>query len=121
MLKNKIVKVRWVKPYATAHNHVAIGAVIAETNNYLVLRCKTYHFGDHVGGKKMKLHSEKYVSGIMEGAPVTRIVPWHRIEIIHELPSSTDWNCDAFVDESGFCWLNNEHRTVITRASERSE
>jgi hypothetical protein len=121
MLKNKIVKLRWVKPYPTAHNHVAIGSVINETANYLILRCKTYHFCDHVGGKKAKLRHEQYVGGIMEGLTATRIVPWRRIEIINELPPSTDWNCDAFVDEGGFCWLNNEHKTMITRASERSE
>ena len=121
MLKNKIVKVRWVKQYPTAHNHVAIGSVIAETDNYLVLRCKAYHFGDHIGGKKAKLCSGKYVGGIMESVTTTRIVPWHRIEVINELPPSTEWEGDAFVDESGFCYLNNGHKTVITRASERSE
>jgi hypothetical protein len=121
MLKNKIVRVRWVKPYPTAHNHVAIGEVIAETENYLSLRCKTYHFGDHVGGKKAKLRAEKYIGGIMEGVTATRIVPWHRIEIINELPASTDWDIDAFVDESGFCHLNDERKTAITRAPERNE
>ena len=121
MLKNKIVKVRWVKPYPTAHNHVTIGSVIAETDNYLILRCKAWHFGEHVGGKKAKLCPGKYVGGIMEGLTATRIVPWHRIEVINELPPTTDWDCDAFVDESGFCRLNNEHKTMITRASERSE
>lgn len=121
MLKNKIVKVRWVKQYPTAHNHVAIGSVIAETDNYLVLHCKAYHFGDHAGGKKAKLCPGKYVGGIMESAATTRIVPWHRIEIINELSPATDWNRDAFVDESGLCCLNNDHKTMITRASERSE
>jgi len=121
MLKNKIVRVRWVKQYPTAHNHIALGSVIADTDNYLVLQCKTYHFGDHVGCKKAKLCRGKYVGGIMESVSATRIVPWHRIEVINELPPTTDLDCDAFVDESGLCCLNNEHKTVITRATERSE
>lgn len=121
MLKNMIVKLRWVKQYPTAHNHVAVGSVIAENDNYLVLRCKTYHFGDHVGGKKAKLCPGKYVGGIMESATATRIVPWHRVEVINELPPTTDWDREAFVDESGFCCLDNDHKTMITRASERSE
>ncbi len=75
MLNNKIVRVHWAKPYPTAHNHVAIGLVIAETDNYLVLRRKTYHFGDHVGGKKAKLCPGKYVGGIMESVTATRIIP----------------------------------------------
>jgi len=57
----------------------------------------------------------------MESAATTRIVPWHRIEVINELSPTTDWDCNAFVDESGFCWLDNDHKTMITRASERSE
>ena len=121
MLKSKIVRVRWVKPYPSAHNHIAIGEVIAETNNYLVLLCKTYHFGDSVGGKKTRLRCGEYVQGVLEGEKATRIVPWHRIEIMHELPSSTDWQAEAFINESGACYLHNEHKTIITRTTERNE
>lgn len=120
MLKEKIIRVRWMKPYPTAHNHVAIGLVIAETNNYLVLNCKTYHFGANIGGRKVILRNDKYVGGVLVGENAIRVIPWHCIEVINELPPSTDWTADACVDESGLCFLNNEHKTVITRAPERN-
>ena len=121
MLKNKIVRIRWMKPYPTAHNHVAIGSVIDETDNYLVVLCKTYHFGDHIGGKKTKLITGKYINGVLEGDKATRIIPWHRIEILHELPSSTEWQTDTYTDESGLCYLNNKQKTVIARSPQDND
>ena len=50
-----------------------------------------------------------------------RMVPWHRIEVMHELPASTDWETDAYVNEAGICYLNNEYRTMVTRTTERNE
>jgi hypothetical protein len=118
MLKNKIVRVRWLKRYPTAHNHVAIGTVIDETDNYLVLLCKTYHFGDSVGGRQAKMAKGRYVNGILESGKATRIIPWHCIEIMHELPPATDWEANAYTDETGLCYLNNRQKTVITRLPE---
>ncbi len=121
MLKNKIVRIRWIKPYSTAHNHVAIGRVINATDNYLVVLCKTYHFGNNVGGKRAKMIVGKYVNGVLESDKATRIIPWHSIEIMHELPPSTEWETDTYTDESGLCYLNNEEKTVITRPPQVNE
>jgi len=121
MLKNKIIRIRWIKQYPTAHNHVAVGAVIDETDNYLVVLCKTYHFGDHIGGKRAKTIIGKYVNGVLEGEKATRIIPWHSIEIMHELPAATEWQTDAYVDESGLCYLNNRQKTIITRSLQVDE
>lgn len=115
MLTGKVVRIRWVKPYAEAHNHVAIGAVIGETPSYLVMLCKTYHFGSNIGSQKARLVPHKYVGGIVEGEKATRCIPWLRIEVIHELPDGTDWDVQAQVNETGSCVLLNKHRTVITR------
>ena len=115
MLKNKIVRIRWIKQYPTAHNHVAVGRVIHEADNYLVVLCKTYHFGDHIGGKRAKMIAGKYINGVLEGDKAPRIIPWHCIEIMHELPSSNEWETDAYTDEIGLCCLNNKHKTIITR------
>ena len=123
MLKNKIVRVRWVKPYPTAHNHVAVGTVMDETNNYLVLLCRMYHFGSNLGsgGKRAKMLKGQYVNGVLEGNKETRIIPWHCIEVMHELPTATDWEADAYTDESGYCYLNNKHKTDITRPLQVNE
>ena len=115
MLEGRVVKVRWVKSYPTAHNHVAIGNVLHETPEYLVLLCKTYHFGNNVGGRKTTLRKGETVGGINEGAKSVRIIPWGRIEVINELPADTNWDSVAHIDQSGLCFLFNEHKTVITR------
>jgi hypothetical protein len=119
MLVGKIVRIRWVKPYHEAHNHVAIGTVVSETANYLTVHCKTYHFGGSVGGRRARLAPDRYVSGIAEGEKAVRSVPWSRIEVINELPGDTDWDVEAQVNESGLCVLVNAHRTVVTRVHDR--
>lgn len=116
MLTGKVVRIRWVKPYPEAHNHVAIGDVLGETPYYLTLHCKTYHFGKNVGGRKARLVPHKYIGGVVEGEKNVRYVPWSRIEVINELPKDTDWDEHAQVDEDGSCVLSNKHKTVITRA-----
>jgi len=116
MLSGKVVRIRWVKMYPTAHNHVAVGSVIHETPHYLTLLCKTYHFGNSLGTKKAYLVPNSYVGGIIEGEKATRSIPWSQIEVINELPSETDWDVRAIVEESGLCVLANKHKTVVTRA-----
>jgi len=116
MLTGKVVKIRWVKPYADAHNHVAIGDVIQESPHYLTLLCKTYHFGNNIGGKKARLVPHRYVGGIVEGEKAIRSVPWSRIEVINELPEDTDWDVEAQVDERGLCIMSNKQKTVVTRS-----
>jgi len=116
MLSGKVVRIRWVKMYPAAHNHVAIGDVLFETPYYLTLLCKTYHFGHGVGTKKALLVPNSCVGGIVEGEKAIRSVPWSQIEVINELPSDTDWNVRALVEESGLCMLQNRHKTVVTRA-----
>ncbi len=113
MLTGKIVRVRWVKPYQEAHNHVAIGEVQGETPSYLLICCKTYHFGSAVGSGTVRLVSDRFVGGVVEGDRCVRAVPWSRIEVIHELPADTLWDVEALTDEAGCCWLNNKHKTAI--------
>jgi len=116
MLTGKIVRIRWVKPYHEAHNHVAIGEVLYDSPSYLTLRCKTYHFGSNVGGTKARLVPDRFVSGIVEGERATRSVPWSRIEVVNELPADTEWDVAANVNEVGLCVLANSYKTVVTRS-----
>ena len=116
MLAGKIVRVRWVKPYSDAHNHVALGKVLSETLHYLVLNCRTYHFGSNIGGQKACLVPHRYVGGIAEGEKSIRCIPWSRIEVIHALPDGTNWDAQAEINEDGTCFLINGHKTVVAQA-----
>jgi|SRR3989339_1026314 len=83
--KNKrIWKVRTVKDYPEAHNHLFIGQVLELTQSYVRLDCRTYHFGKAING----------IKDIRVGSRGIRILPWNRIELINELPSSFD-HCKA--------------------------
>ncbi len=115
MLTGKVVRIRWVKSYPEAHNHVAVGDVLDETPHYITLLCKTYHFGGNIGGRKGRLVPHKYVGGVVEGEKAVRSIPWSRIEVINELPEDTDWDVEAQVDEDGSCVLSNKRKTVVTR------
>ena len=92
MLKNKIVKVRFVKNYASAHNHIAVGRVVDECDHYLLLDCRTIHFG-----KVVRNHSR-----IEHGAKAQRALPWHRIEVLHVLDDEVDWASDLAIDDDGY-------------------
>jgi len=116
MLSGKVVRVRWVKMYPSAHNHVAIGDVLQETPYYLTLLCKTYHFGHGSGTQRAFLVPNVCVGGIVGGEKAIRSIPWSQIEVINELPPETDWDVRALVEDTGLCLLENEQKTIITRA-----
>jgi hypothetical protein len=73
--KQLVWKVRAVKDYADAHNHVFVGQVMGVTANYIRLKCKTFHYGRRINSKK----------DVREGGYELRIIPWHRVEVINEL------------------------------------
>ncbi len=77
----KIWKVRTVKNYPEAHNHLFIGHVLELTQSYVRLDCRTYHFS----------RATNSIKDIRTGGKGIRILPWHRIELVNELPSSFNW------------------------------
>ena len=117
-LVGKVVCVRWVKPYSEAHNHVVVGDVVAESENYISLYCKAYHIAKHRGCPRAKLIPNKSVGGILEGDKRVRHIPWSRIEVISEHPTDTNWEVHAWVDQDGSCVLENRYLTIITRAQD---
>jgi len=79
--KNKIWKIRTIKSYPEATNHLLVGRVLDITDSYVRLHCKTYHFNGPVARPE----------DIQIGNVMVRVVPWSRIEIINELPEGFDY------------------------------
>jgi len=78
----KIWKIRTIKNYPEAHNHLFIGQVLELHQSYVRLDCRTYHFGRAINSAR----------DIRAGTKGIRILPWTCIELINELPSSFDYS-----------------------------
>lgn len=73
--REKVYKVRSVKSYPEARNHLLIGWVVAETANYLQMEGRSLHFGRNINT----------LNDIHMGLVGERIIPWSRIEVINVL------------------------------------
>ena len=85
--EKKVWKIRTVKTYPEAHNHIIVGCVIDTTVSYVRLDCRTYHFGRAVNSEK----------DICTGSQMVRVIPWARVEIINELADSFDYTSAQIV------------------------
>jgi hypothetical protein len=95
-----IWKVRSVKPYPGAHNHLLVGQVASRDAVCLELMCRSFHYGRVVSVLK----------DIVVGSIGKRIVPWNRIEIINELPASFDFqNAKLHADQKGGVFFSDGH------------
>ena len=79
--ENKIWKIRTIKNYPEAHNHLLVGKVLDITESYVRIHCRTYHFGRIINRPE----------DVQIGDLMNRVVPWSRIEIINELPPTFDY------------------------------
>jgi hypothetical protein len=104
---HRILKVRCVKPYQGAHNHLAIGKALRETEHYLELHCRTIHYGQW----------QMSLQGVRQGHVAVRLIPWHQIEVMHVLPEDTDWKADIALDKNGNLILNNRHKIPVADAA----
>lgn len=85
----KIVKVRWVKRYAEAENHVCIGEIVRETDWYLVMRGFLISFKK--GDQEVRKDEE-----------CVRWIPWPQIAAVTELQPGLKWREVEFrVNEVG--------------------
>ncbi|OHB59314.1 MAG: hypothetical protein A2167_05810 [Planctomycetes bacterium RBG_13_46_10] len=95
----KIWKVRTIKNYPEAHNHILVGKVLEITDSFIRMHCRTYHFGRAINGPK----------DIQIGSVMVRVVPWGRIEIINELPQNFNYTRgDLIADKEGQVLFQNE-------------
>ena len=68
----QVWKVTLVRLYQDAVNHVYVGEVIDNVENYVKLRCAAFHFKNVSNGLK----------DIKMDEIACRIIPWSRIEVI---------------------------------------
>ena len=104
-----IWKVRAIKPYPEAHNHLLIGRVLAQHGPCLSLLCRSFHFGRNVNGAK----------DIIAGSLGKRIIPWSRIEIINELPEYFNFEQARLVKDAKGNVSLSDGDTVCPIASRR--
>ena len=97
---SRIWKVRIVKSYPGAHNHLIVGEVLRDTPTWLRLKGRTYHFG----------RTAERVSNVLVGQRAVRIIPWNRIEVVNELPASFDYaSAKVVADGKGNVSLKDAH------------
>jgi hypothetical protein len=108
----KIWKIRAIKNYPEAHNHVLVGKVLEITESYVRLHCRTYHFGPVLNSPE----------DVLVGAVTTRVIPWSRIEIINELPANFDYVKSTVIsDKPGqVLFRDKQYMCPIGRGSEPS-
>ena len=108
-----IWKIRTVKAYPEAHNHLLIGEVRAKDRVCVEMNCRSFHVGRAV-------HSLK---NIRAGELGIRIIPWTHIEIINVLPTDFDY-CEAelSIDREGDILLKDRRHVcpIATRQEPRS-
>jgi len=104
----KIWKIRTIKNYPEAHNHLFIGKVLEITQAYVRLDCRTYHFGKVA----------QNIKDIRVGGHGIRILPWNRIELINELPDSFDYiKAKLIVTKDGKLALSDSKTDCVLSSS----
>jgi hypothetical protein len=105
-------KIRTIKNYPEAHNHVLVGKVLEITESYVRLHCRTYHFGPVLNAPE----------DVLVGAVMVRVIPWSRIEIINELPANFDYVRSTVIsDKPGqVLFRDKQYMCPIGRGSEPS-
>ena len=107
--KDNIWKIRTIKSYPEATNHLLVGRVLDITDSYVRLHCRTYHFGSAVAGPE----------DIQIGNVMVRVVPWSRIEIINELPDAFDYARSTLIanKEGQVLFQDGKHACAIGSSS----
>jgi len=107
-----IWKVRTIKNYPEAHNHLMLGKVLGVTESYIRMHCRTYHYG-----KVVSKPDDIKIGGLQ-----VRVVPWSRVEIINELPPTYDYVKSALIatDEGQVLFTDGRNQEPVG-AGGRSE
>jgi hypothetical protein len=103
-LKDKFVRLRCRKTYPEAHTHLVIGKVVDETDRYIVMKGRTFHY---------KRIVDRGRSQVTRGEVTVRVIPWDNVEIIHELGGEVDYNADYVFDKDGNLVFMDSDKTMI--------
>jgi hypothetical protein len=108
----KIWKIRAIKNYPEAHNHILVGKVLEITDSYVRLHCRTFHFGPSLDSS----------DDVLIGDVMVRVIPWSRIEVINELPTDFDYIKSTVIsDKPGqVLFKDKQYLCPIGRGSEPS-
>ncbi|MFA6569347.1 MAG: hypothetical protein WCS96_14140, partial [Victivallales bacterium] len=108
----KIWKIRVIKEYKEAHSHLLVGEVLEETQNYVRLKCRTFHFGKCV----------QLAKDINCGVVAERIIPWNRIEIINVNDPKFDYERAKTVKtaDNAFILSDGKHSCGVYNVKEES-
>ena len=110
--ETKIWKIRTIKNYPEAHNHLLVGRVLEITDSYVRLHCRTYHFGGVINKPE----------DIQIGNIMVRVVPWSRVEIINELPPTFDYVRNSLIaDKEGEVLFQDGKYTCPVGSGTRDE
>lgn len=112
MAENRIIwKIRVSKSYPDAKNHIIIGEVIEYNDIFIKLKGRTYHYGKSVNR----------VNDIVAGDIDTRIIPWHKVEIIHEIAAEFNYvSCQmAQIDDYTMVLTDTETTVPFINMSEK--
>ncbi|MFI4910375.1 MAG: hypothetical protein ACIAQZ_01770 [Sedimentisphaeraceae bacterium JB056] len=96
----KIWKIRTVKDYPEAKNHIFVGKVVEINSSYVMLKCRTYHFGRSVNQPR-DIHC---------GHVEIRLVPWGRIELVNLVDENFDYKKAELVKD--------EHNNIVIRSGD---
>ncbi len=111
-LNDKFVRLRCRKAYPDAHTHLVVGKVIKETENYIVMKGRTFHY---------KRIVDRELSQISRGDVTVRVIPWDNVEIIHELGAMVDYNADFLFDKEGHLVFSDYSKTIIVNKGDTRE
>lgn len=111
-LKGKYIRLRCRKSYPGAHTHIMIGRALEETDRYVVVKGRTFHFRRIIDGARDQVQA---------GEVTIRIVPWENVEVIHWLEEPVDCYAEFAFDDAGNLILSDESETVIAERREGLE
>ncbi len=110
--KNHIWKIRTVKNYSEASNHIIIGKVLSCNTAFIRLHCRTFHF-------RKNAHNP---NDFRIGEEMIRIIPWSKVEIINELNSEFNYlNSELISGENDEVLLtDNKYKYTMQSVYEKS-
>lgn len=111
-LKGKYIRLRCKKSYSGAHTHIMIGRALEETDRYVVVKGRTFHFRRIIDGA---------LDQVQAGEVTIRIVPWENVEVVHWIDDSVDYYADFTFDAAGNLVLSDDDCTIIAERREGLE